>query len=118
MIFCLTDTGNYPVYSRIGNPNVTDILFSDTGAGGRHAINLENEALLKAHTHDPAKRRVLREIINKAEYRLGKEALLLRRLPLIDIDKLLTIYECRDRIRELLGLHEPDVIDKIVKFFY
>lgn len=147
----------------MGNPNVTDILFSDTGAGGRRAINLhyiirvigdiwsirnlilnsihkplsekkiefgtrimpiidylsdlEYEALLETHTHDPAKRRVLREIINKAEYRLGKEALLLRRLPLIDIDKLLTIYEFRNRAREVLGLHEGDVIDKIVKFF-
>lgn len=79
--------------------------------------DLEYEALLETHTHDPTKRRVLREIINKAEYRLHQEALLLRRLPLIDIDKLLTIYEFRDRVREILGLHEPDVMDKIVKFF-
>jgi hypothetical protein len=148
----------------IENPNVKDILFSNTGAGGGHAINLhyiirvicdtwsirdlilnsihkplaekkiefgtrimpvidylsalEYEALLETHTHDPTKRRVLREIINKAEYRLGKEALLLRRLPLIDIDKLIMIYEFRDRVREILGLHEPDVMDKIVKFFH
>lgn len=148
----------------IENPNVKDIFFSNTGAGGGHAINLhyiirvigdiwsirdlilnyihkplaekniefgtrvmpvsdylsdlEYEALLETHTHDPNKRRVLRAIINKAEYRLGQEALLLRRLPPMDIDNLLTIYAFRDRARDILGLHENDVSDKIVKFFY
>jgi hypothetical protein len=147
----------------IRDTHVKDIFFSNTGAGGKRAINLhyiirvlgdiwsirdlllnsihkplsekkiefgtrimplidylsdlEYEAILETHTHDPAKRRVLRAIINKAEYRLGKDALLLRRLPLGDIDKLLKIYEFRNRATEVLGLDERDVVDKIVKFF-
>ena len=146
------------------NPNVTDIFFSEAGAGGRGAINLhyilrvigdiqsirdlildsihkplskneiefgtrvmpivdylsdlEFEALLETYIGDPAKRRVLREIIVKTGYRLDRDGLLIRRLSTRDINNLIKIYKFRERASVVLHLDKHNISDMIAGFFH